>query len=223
MDLGYMQLNVKTVGLGSGLIMSQLGNSHYGIEDVAMMRSIPGMTVINPADGLELVKAVESLCEYNKPAYLRLTGGPNLPIVYEDNYEYKIGKSIVLSEGEDICIISSGTMVYNSLKAAEILKSQGLSASVVDFHTIKPIDQECLDRLTSKKIIVTVEEASVVGGLGSAVAEYFAGKKERPPHLLLGIKDTFLHAGSYEYLLKQCRLTAEMIAEDIMSFYKRFA
>lgn len=219
MNMGYMQLNVKTVGLGSGLIMSQLGNSHYGIEDASVMRSIPGMTVIEPCDGVEIVKAVEALCDYNKPAYLRLTGGPGIPVVYEDDIDFKIGKAIKVRDGKDVAIIATGTMVYYGLKAAQMLSEKGVDAAVVDMHTIKPLDCETVEEQLDKRLLVTIEEASIVGGLGSAVSEYISIKKNKPPQLMLGIKDFFPHAGSYEYLLDQCDLTAEKIARDIEKTY----
>lgn len=215
MNMGYMQLNIKTVGLGSGLIMAQLGNSHYGVEDGSVMRVIPGMTVVNPADGVEIMKTVEALCDYPHPAYLRLTGGPGLPMVHEDDIDFQIGKAINLREGKDIAIVACGTMVYYAKKAAELLAEKGIEASVVDMHTIKPIDKEAIDAELGKQLLVTVEEASIVGGLGSAVAEYIAPKKLKPAQLMLGIKDTFPHAGTYQYLLESCGLTAEQIAADI--------
>lgn len=215
MNMGYMQLNVKTVGLGSGLIMAQLGNSHYGIEDGSVMRVIPGITVVNPADGVEIMKTVEALCDYPHPAYLRLTGGPGLPMVYEDDIDFQIGKAIQVREGKDIAIIACGTMVYYAKQAAEILAEKGIEASVIDMHTIKPLDTAAVDAELSKKLIVTVEEATIVGGLGSAVAEHLASKKVKPAQLMLGIKDTYPHAGTYQYLLENCRLTGPQIAEDI--------
>ncbi len=220
MDLGYMQLNVKTVGLGSGLIMAQLGNSHFGIEDASIMRTIPGMTVIEPADGVEIVKAVEALCEYTKPAYLRLTGGPNLPIVHESDIEFAIGKAIHLRTGKDIAIFATGTMVYNALEAARTLADLGIDASVVDMHTIKPIDSESVESQIDKKLLITIEEGSIIGGLGSAIAEFLSFMKCRPPLLMLGIDDFFPHAGSYEYLLEQCGLNIEGIVERISSALK---
>lgn len=215
MNMGYMQLNVKTVGLGSGLIMAQLGNSHYGIEDGSVMRVIPGITVVNPADGVEIMKTVEALCDYPHPAYLRLTGGPGLPMVYEDDIDFQIGKAIHIREGKDIAIIACGTMVYYAKQAAEILAAKGIEASVIDMHTIKPLDTAAVDAELGKKLMVTVEEATIVGGLGSAVAEHLALKKVKPAQLMLGIKDTYPHAGSYQYLLENCRLTGPQIAEDI--------
>lgn len=220
MNMGYMQLNIKTVGLGSGLIMAQLGNSHYGVEDGSVMRVIPGMTVVNPADGVEIMKTVEALCDYPHPAYLRLTGGPGLPMVHEDDIDFQIGKAINLREGKDIAIVACGTMVYYAKQAAEILAEKGIEASVIDMHTIKPLDTAAVDAELGKKLIVTVEEATIVGGLGSAVAEHLAPKKEKPAQLMLGIKDTFPHAGTYQYLLENCRLTGPMIAEDIENALK---
>lgn len=215
MNMGYMQLNIKTVGLASGLILSQLGNSHYGIEDGAVMRAIPGMTVINPADGVEIVKTVEALCDYDKPAYLRLTGGPGLPVVYEEDIDFKIGKAIRIREGRDIAIIACGTMVYYSKMASEILAAKGIDATVIDMHTIKPLDEETVLEELGKKMIVTVEEGSVIGGLGSAVSEFLAPLRKKPSQIIIGIKDFFPHAGSYQYLLEECGLTAEQIAERI--------
>lgn len=220
MNMGYMQLNVKTVGLGNGLIMAQLGNSHYGIEDGSVMRVIPGITVVNPADGVEIMKTVEALCDYPHPAYLRLTGGPGLPMVYEDDIDFQIGRAIQVHEGKDIAIIACGTMVYYAKQAAEILAEKGIEASVIDMHTIKPLDTAAVDAELSKKLIVTVEEATIVGGLGSAVAEHLAIKKHKPAHLMLGIKDSFPHAGTYQYLLENCRLTGPLIAEDIENALK---
>ena len=179
------------------------------------------MTVINPADGVEIVKTIEALCDYKHPAYLRLTGGPGLPIVYEDDIDFKIGKAIKVREGADIAIIATGTMVYYGIKAAEILAEMGINATVIDMHTIKPLDGDAIEDELGKKLIVTIEEASIIGGLGSAVAEYLAILKNKPAQLMLGIKDCFPHAGSYQYLLEECRLTETQIAEDILSALKK--
>ena len=215
MNMGYMGLNVKTVGLGAGLILAGLGNSHYGIEDGAVMRAIPGMTVISPADCGETVKAVQALVDYPRPVYLRLTGGPGNPAVYTDDYDFNIGRAIILREGGDVALVATGTTVHRSLVAADILAEEGISATVVNMHTLKPLDTDCLDELTNHKLIVTAEEHSIIGGLGSAVAEHFCSKRERPPQIMIGINDEFPHAGSYEYLLEQCGLTGEQIAERV--------
>ena len=136
-------------------------------------------------------------------------------MVYEDDIDFQIGKAIKIPEGKDIAIIACGTMVYYAKQAAEILAEKGIEASVVDMHTIKPLDNAAVDAELGKKLIVTVEEATIVGGLGSAVAEYLAPMKQKPAQLMLGIKNTFPHAGTYQYLLESCRLTGPQIAEDI--------
>ena len=218
LNMGYMQKNVKTVGLGSGLVLAQLGNSHFGLEDVAVMRSIPNMTIVNPADCTEVVKAVEAIEAYEGPVYLRLTGGPGNPVVYSEDYEFKIGKAICLQEGSDVAIIASGTMVHQSLEAANILAEKGISSTIIDMHTIKPLDTACIESLLSHRLIVTIEEHSVVGGLGSAVAESLSCKENAPRHLILGINDFFPKAGTYEYLLEQCGLTAKAISTRISTF-----
>lgn len=216
MNMGYMGLNVKTVGLGSGLIMAQLGNSHFGLEDVAVMRSIPNLTIVSPADCTEIVKAVDAVTEYRGPVYLRLTGGPGNPVVYHEDYEFTIGKGIELRPVEKITFLASGTMVHQVLDASDVLAEHGMKTGVIDIHTIKPIDTELLDRLAEEtELLVTVEEHTVIGGLGSAVAEYLASKRKRPRQILIGIEDCFPHAGSYAYLLEQCGLTAPQIAKRV--------
>ena len=173
MNLGYMEMNVKAVAIGSGVSMAFLGNSHYGIEDMAVMRAIPNMTVVGPADCAEIIKTVHAAAEFNGPMYIRLTGAVNNPPVYTEEYEFRIGKAITLRRGADVSIIANGSMVYESMKAADLLEAQGIAAGVVNMHTVKPLDKEAVDTaMAGSKLLVTVEEHSVIGGLGSAVAEY---------------------------------------------------
>jgi transketolase len=138
MNMGYMNLNVKAVGIGSGLVMGFLGNSHYGIEDVAVMRAIPNMTVVCPADCGEIVKVVQAAAEHKGPMYIRLTGGPNCPVVYTDNYEFEIGRAIELKIGSEVAIIANGSMVAPAIAAADLLSQHGVSVGVYNFHTVKP-------------------------------------------------------------------------------------
>jgi transketolase len=216
--LGYMGLNVKVVGLAGGMAMGQFGNTHYGIEDVALMRAVPGLTVISPADGGEIVKTVQAL------VFMRLTGAMNNPVVYRDGYSFTIGKAVPLVEGTDVAIFACGTMVYEALEAAKKLKNRGVSASVVNVHTVKPLDTEAVDRAVSRaSLIVTVEEHSTIGGLGGAIAEHNARKGGAPPHLSLGLPDRFGKNGDYKYLLKKYRLVGELIAEDIQAFLESSA
>ncbi len=218
MNLGYMHLNVKAVGIGSGLALNTLGSSHYGLEDVAVMRTIPGMTILCPADCLEMVKCIQAAKKLNGPVYLRLTGGND--IIYDKDFDYRIGRSITLREGKDVALIASGSVLSNTLKAADKLGEQGIECKVIDMHTIKPLDTETLDSIIDYDVIVSVEEHTVIGGLGSAIAEYYSDRKKRPGHLIIGINDLYPHPGSYEYLLDECGLSAEKIAGRVLGYVK---
>ncbi len=219
MNLGYMELNVKAVAIGSGLSMAFLGNSHYGLEDAAVMRSIPNLTVVSPADCAEIVKVVHAAAEFDGPMYIRLTGAVGNPPVYTEEYDFEIGKSITLRKGSDITIFATGSMVYESLEAAKILDNLGISATVINTHTLKPFDYSAIDiAISSSKIIVTVEEHSIIGGLGSIVAEYKAKFTNSPAQLILGLPDKFGKTAEYRYLLDKYRLVGEKIAVDIMEF-----
>lgn len=214
--MGYMGLNVKVVGLASGMAMGMFGNTHYGIEDIALMRAVPGLTVLSPADGAEVVKTVIAAAEYHGPIYIRLTGIMNNPIVYKEDYDFTIGKSVTLKEGTDITIIATGTMVYESLVAAKMLEDNAISATVVDMHTIKPLDTSIIEKACkTSKLIVTVEEHSIIGGLGGAVAEYKSGIANAPTHLFIGLPDMFGENGDYKYLLEKYKLTGVQIAQKI--------
>ena len=199
MNMGILDANVKAVALGSGVSMSFLGNSHYGIEDASIMRSIPNLTVVSPADCGEIVKTVFAAADHEGPMYIRLTGETNNPIVYEEDYNYKIGKAITLREGSEITIFANGTMVYESLEAAKILEKVGISAAV-NMHTIKPLDTYVIDKaVKSSKLIVTVEEHSVIGGLGGAIAEYKTAFSNTPPQLIIGLPDKFGKVGEHKF------------------------
>lgn len=214
--LGYMHQNVKVVGLASGVSTGVLGNTHFGLEDISIMRAIPGMTVIAPADSAEVVKAVQALVQFEGPAYLRLTGGMNNPMVYTRDYDFIVGRSITLRQGEDVAIIACGTMVSESLRAAQQLEEQGLSVSVTDMHTIKPMDLDVIEKACeTAKLIVTVEEHSRLGGLGSAVAEYLAERGNAPSQLIIALPDAFGPVGDYKFLLEYHGLTATQIASKI--------
>ena len=222
MNLGYMELNVKAVAIGSGLSMAFLGNSHYGLEDAAVMRSIPNLTVVSPADCAEIVKLVHTAAEFDGPMYIRLTGAVGNPPVYTEEYDFEIGKSITLRKGSDIAIFATGSMVYESLEAAKILDNSGISATVVNAHTLKPFDYSEIDKaISSSKIIVTVEEHSIIGGLGSIVAEYKAKFTNCPPQLILGLPDKFGKTAEYRFLLEKYRLVGDKIAIDIQKFLQK--
>ena len=215
-NLGYMGQKICMVGIASGLSLGTLGFTHCCIEDVGILRSIPGITIISPADSLETVKALHAAVKSKNPSYLRLTGSSNNPIVYKKDYEFKIGKSITLKEGKDITIFCTGSMVYQSLEAAKKLESNNISSKVVNIHTIKPIDKKTIEESRDSKIIVSVEEHNIVGGLGSAIAEYNSTLKNSPKQLFLGIKDVYSKGGSYKFLQEKHRLTSDKIVEDIL-------
>jgi transketolase len=218
--LGYMHRNVKLVGVSSGFATGIFGSTHYCKEDLAIMRAISGIVIISPADCTELSKAMEASVHYDGPVYIRLTGQMNHPIVYKNDYSFEIGKAIKLKNGSDITIIATGSMVYSSLMAAEILEQEGIRASVIDMHTIKPLDTAMIDEeLDSSELVVSVEEHSKIGGLGGAIAEYLSSLKQHPVLLRLGIEDEFQKAGDYSYMLEQNHLLPEQIASSIRIKY----
>lgn len=218
--MGYMKENVKIVGLGAGFAMGMFGVTHYGLEDIASIRAIPNITILSPADCTETVKMTQKAFEIKGPVYLRLTGVMNAPIIYKKDYEIEIGKTIPLNNGDDLTIFATGSMVNEALKASEILKTQGISAAVEDVHTIKPLDTEAIERACSKKMIVTIEEHSVIGGLGSAVSETLSRIAKHPMQLTIGVENNYPKAGSYQYLVNFCGLSADSIAEKIKKKYK---
>ena len=218
LNLAYHQFNVKLVGNSAGFAMEMLGVSHWAVEDIAFTRVLPNMTVLSAADSLQAIKMVIAADEIDTPVYIRLSGGQNIPVVYEQDFEYQIGKAIKLKEGKDIAIIATGLMVHESLLAAELLEKRGMHCSVIDMHTIKPLDEEILDNVFSTfELIVTVEEHNVIGGLGSAVAEYKGSRKNAPRQVFIGVKDQYLKLGTQRYIWQQYGLTAEQIANKIIS------
>lgn len=214
-NMGYMGLPIKLVGLTAGFAVGVLGATHMSLEDVAVMRSIPNMTVLSPADCTATVKAVLAAATYPGPVYLRLSGPMPNPIVYKGECPFEIGKANTLREGTDVSIIATGCMVHQALKAAELLEGDGVSVEVVDMHTIRPLDEDAVNRACDRKLIVTVEEHSIVGGLGSAVAERLACRVQHPRLLMIGHEGRYPLAGSYGDLIHQDGLDAESIYHRI--------
>ncbi len=216
----YNGFNVKIVASHGGITVGPDGASHQAIEDIALMRSIPGMNIIVPCDGPETEKAIIAAYQNIGPFYIRL-GRPKVPTV-EGKKEFVFGKGYILKEGKDVTLISTGFMVYQALKASEILKNKGISAKVVNIHTIKPIDKDLiLECAQTTKGIVTCEEHSVIGGLGSAVCEVLSEAKVFVPLKRIGVQDRFGQSGSPEELLKEYKLTPSDIAEAAISLLKR--
>ncbi len=220
-NIGYMNQKVCMVGLASGLVLGMLGYTHCCIEDISIMRSIPGITVVSPADCGATIKATLAAIEHEQSVYIRLTGGAPNPAVYVDDFDFAFGKANILREGNDVAIIACGTMVYNALGAADLLKAGKLESTVIDMHTIKPIDITIIEEISkSHNLIVTVEEHSIIGGLGSAVSEYLSTMNQKPPLLSLGISDEYGPAGEYKSLLGKRQLLPDQIANNIANrFY----
>lgn len=215
---GYMQLPLVIIGIGSGVSLQYMGNSHYALEDLALMRTIPGMEVIAPCDSYEAVKAFEYAINSNHPVYIRLFGGTAIPAVFNEETDFACGKATKLKEGKDLQIIATGSMVGNAMKVAEELVAEGIEASVIDMHTIKPMDTEAID--LNKRMIVTLEEHNIIGGLGSAVANYLSQYTSHPKFLKLGINDRFLPVGTYKYILQECGLDVYTIKNIILGNIK---
>jgi transketolase len=220
-NIGYMRHKICMVGIASGLALGNLGFTHCCIEDVGILRTIPGITIISPSDSLETIKALEASVKSDKSIYIRLTGSANNPIVNNADYKFEIGKSIQLKEGDDVTIFSAGAMVYNSLEAAEKLNEKNISCSVINMHTIKPIDKEAIKNACEKsKIIVSVEEHNIIGGLGSAIAEYKATLSKSPKQLIIGVDDVYSKGGSYKFLQEKHGLSPDKIVDNILQNLK---
>lgn len=220
-NMGYMQFDIKLVGLAAGLSVGILGPTHMSIEDLAVMRAIPNMTVVSPADCTATVKATLAAAQHKGPMYLRLSGVMNNPTVYHGDFEFTIGKAIRLREGDDIAIIATGTMVHAALEAAALLAERQIHCAVIDMHTIKPLDEAAVRETLGAKLLVTIEEHNVKGGLGGAVAECLALLPRKPPQLVLGMTDAFNHGADYHYLLEKNGLTPRQLAESILSSYEK--
>ena len=211
-SIGYPHLNVKIGATHAGITVGEDGATHQCLEDIALMRTIPGMTVINPADAIEARAAVEAAINMNGPVYMRF-GRYAVPVINDTpDYKFEIGKGILLRDGKDVTIVASGLMVSMALEAAEALEKDGISARVINIHTIKPIDKDILVAAARETgAIVTAEEHNIIGGLGSAVCE--AVSEEYPvPVLRVGVNDRFGHSGKVPPLLEMYGLTAENIA-----------
>ena len=218
--LSYMNFPVIAIGISAGFALTFFGNTHYALEDISVMHAMPGLTILSPSDAGQACKALSAALQLRKPVYLRLTGGLNNPIVYSDDFHFVIGQSIQIENGTDITIFATGSMVYQALQAAKIMKANNLSVGVTDVHTIKPLDTISITNHFDSKLLVSIEEHHIAGGLGGVMAEFLAEENTSPPLLRLGVKETFSKPGDYAYMLEQHRLTPDLIAEDILKKYQ---
>lgn len=222
--LSHMQCNVKIVGTAAGVVAARSGVSHWATEDIAFMRALPDIKVFSAADSLEAIKIAQYAASVDEPMYIRISGGADTPIVYQEDYEFVPGKMVELrtshetekGSGKKVAVLATGLMVKESLSAGEILQEKGIDITIMNVHTIKPLDTEKLDELFENyDLIVTIEEHNVIGGLGSAVAEYKATKNGTPRQVFIGFQDLKAKAGVQRYVWEQVGLTAEKIAERI--------
>ena len=214
-SVAYPHLNVKICPTHAGVSLGEDGGSHQSVEDVTLMRAIPGMVVLSPADAVETEKMVFAAAEYEGPVYVRL-GRLNIPVLFDENYKFEIGKAVTLTEGNDVAILATGLMVSEALEAAKVLEEKGVKARVVNVSTIKPLDTETVLKAAKEcKFIVTSEEHSVIGGLGSAVSEYLS--EVHPAKVVKhGIQDIFGQSADGETMLTNYGLRAKDIAEIVL-------
>ncbi len=208
----YPNLNVKIGATHAGISVGEDGATHQCLEDLGIMRTLPNMVIINPADDVEARAAVEAAVNYDGPVYLRF-GRLGVPVLFDENYKFEIGKGVLLKDGSDVTLVATGLLVGEALKAAELLANEGISARVINIHTIKPIDKEIIAKAACETgALVTCEEHNVIGGLGSAVAEVLC-ENAPAPLLRVGTQDVFGKSGKPDELLKEYGLTADAIVE----------
>jgi transketolase len=220
-DVCYHRVPVIIVGTGSGLSYASLGATHHSCEDIALLRSLPHMTVICPGDPVEARQALRAALAYDEPVYIRL-GKKGEPVVHKEPPQFVIGNGIVVRPGSDVCLLSTGNVLPLALRAADALDAKGVGAGVVSLHTVKPLDEALLaDAFARCEVVVTLEEHSLLGGLGGAVAEWLADQPRQKARLIrVGTADAFLHeAGGQEYARRYFGLTAEAIADRVLGAF----
>lgn len=217
MNMGYMKEPVKLVALGSGLSMGFLGNSHFGLEDIAVMKTIHDLTIISPADCVELYKVLHATLDYKKPVYIRLTGGVNAPVVYQQDYDYKIGQPNWIVPQAKINVLASGSTVGHAKKAVEKLNSEGAEIGLLNIHTVKPLASDFLcDVLNASQKIFIFEEHARVGGLRSSIYDLIIDSQISHLEVIAHtLPDEYLDTGEYEYLLSRYQLDAQGIEDKI--------
>lgn len=221
-DVCYNNLPVITVAVGAGFGYASLGATHHSCEDIAIMRVIPNMTVICPGDAFEVRAALRAALKHNGPVYIRL-GKKNEPLIHKEVPKFEIGKGIVVNKGEDVCLLSTGNLLPVAVDAGKLLDSKDVSTQVVSLHTVKPLDKELLSKVFDKfKLVVTIEEHSLLGGLGSSISEWLVDNNQQNKLLRFGTEDKFLHeVGEQEYVRKKFGLTPDKISEKIMKNFNK--
>ena len=222
MNLGYMKHNVNLVALGSGLSMGFLGNSHFGLEDIAIMRTIPNLNVTCPADCSELGKVLDDYAFNNRgPSYIRLTGIPGSKNLYDKNYSYKFGKNITITKGNDILVLSHGSILGQIRASVEALKKKNINVELVNVVSLKPIDDSIITLFKKYKKIITIEEHTSVGGLSTIISEKLLKNEINSKLFSISLPDKFGPTGTYNYLLKYHGLDSESITKKIIKIIKK--
>lgn len=220
-DICYQNLNVKIVGVGSGFSYGVYGHTHYGLEDVGILRTIPGITIIVPGDPAETELAIKEAYKINGPVYVRL-GKAGEPVVHKKIFQFKVGKGIIVEEGKDITLIATGTMLFRGLEVAHFLREKGINSRVISMHTIKPLDREIiLDSAKKTTAIFTLEEHSIIGGLGSAVSEVLVENRWNKVFKRFGSPDRFSKiTGSQKFMREKNGLSLDTIVKEILKLMK---
>lgn len=217
---GYMNSRGILVGVASGVAVGILGPTHMAIEDISIVRSIPNFTILSPCDTTEIMKCMLASIYIEGPVYVRLTGGQNIPLIHDKDYEFEIGKTYLIRDGKDLTIFTTGAILHNVLVAASLLSNQGIEAKVVNVPTLKPLSEREILIHRHDQFIFTIEEHSVLGGLGSIVADYLINNKFSGTLNKIGINDYYEHAASYDHLIEQYGLSSNKIFNKILGVMK---
>ena len=221
-NLAYMQIPVNFVGLASGVNLGHLGYTHCCIEDIGVLRSLPNIIILSPCDSLEVAKSVFEAAKTNFPVYIRLTGDNKTKQIYQEDYQFDIGKCVNIIEGKQIAVVATGSMVGEAKIVLEKFRSENIFFSLYNFHTIKPIDEASLNNIVEQhELIITIEEHNIIGGLGSAVSEVLAKSKYNIKQVTLGINDSYQISGDYRTILDKAGLSAEKIYKRLFEEYKK--
>lgn len=216
--MGYMRKNIKLIGMDSGFMQSKFSYSHSNPPDIAFIRSIPGIAILSPCDGVEIYKVMQEALKHNGPVYIRLTGDSYVkPIYSSGNIDFKIGGSVTLKKGQDIAIVATGNIVSNAISASTLLEENyGISVEVIDMYSVEPLDYDKLKELMGFKYIITLEEHLKRGGLGSAISEFFVGKEFHPQIINLGVDNFYPPNGSVEFVEEECGISVDQIVKKVI-------
>lgn len=213
---GYMKFPIIIIGINAGFALTYFGNTHYAVEDIGILRTIPNLTILSPADAGEAVKCFQSSLHENTPVYIRLTGTIPSPIIYKEDFEYKIGEPNLICEyGTDVTVFATGNMVFQALEAAKVLNNEGIFCRIVNVHTLKPFSSEYILKYSDSDCFVTIEEHNVIGGLGEIISGAIIDRHLNKKLIRIGVDDKFSVPGDYEFLLETNGLSIPLIAKKI--------